>query len=136
METEGSDIIREPELDCCLYIYCLLSWLLVLRLIGEAGRRPLESVVTFVVGEAPEADGLAMRADVVFPRFKYASVMIENVCMQYLETDSVFKSVPSTFRVIISLLVGWRGTVGTIDVCSSNGTRRIDLLRSLCPYSS
>ena len=68
------------EFDRCLCIY-LLSWLLVLRLTGGAGPWPIESVVLFVAGPAPEGDRLAMRAAVVFPRFRYASVMNENGCM-------------------------------------------------------
>lgn len=52
----------------------LLSWLLVLRLIGTAAPWSLTFPGPPVVGLVPEIHGVPMRAEVVFPLFRCASV--------------------------------------------------------------
>lgn len=60
--------------------------------------------------------------------------LIENEWTSCSGTESAFKSV-LTSGIIIFLLVVGRGTVGIIDVSTSEGTRRINLQRSLGLYS-
>jgi hypothetical protein len=91
-------------------------------------------MILSVVGPAPETPRFVMRVEVAFPRIK-SSVTIENKCSSCSGTELVFKSV-LTFGLIILLLTFWSGMVGMIDVRIPKGTRRIDLLQSLCSYNS
>ena len=70
----------------------------------------------------------------VFSRAK-SSIVIESKCSSCSETELVSKNV-LTFGLIILLLIVWSDMVGMIDVCIPKGTRRIDLLQSLCSYNS
>ena len=79
---EGTDIFYELEADRCQSICgLLLSWLLVLHLVEEAGPWPFGPMMPFVTGSAPETNSFPMCVEAVFSPVK-SSVMIE-------ETDAV-----------------------------------------------